>query len=223
MEECYVCGGHHDFERFHENLCLYQPSLHRLEEFYELAIDECNALSETKVKYTKKGLREFGEEILQEAEGNLPAGHLAVSGDDAWGIWKSENDNAIEIDGGLYEIDKVDTAMYLPMISCGKLEFYVARDNEEAGAAAREYWNDMATNDPREFTSIVGEERLVQWALGRGDECGCCSLDDFLDAVEDVPEEEFANYDGKELEVSGLGIDLEEDLGFVPTVAYRHN
>lgn len=48
-------------------------------------------------------------------------------------------------------------------------EFYLARDSDEAGEAARKYWEDLAQDDPKEFTCLVGEKVLVNWGLGISD------------------------------------------------------
>lgn len=171
----------------------------------------------------------------------------------------------IKIDGEVYDVDKVFTGGYLPLLECGKLEFYVASDSESAGEAAAKYWEDMAKSDPKEFTCIIGEERLVLWALGQSDSYGFDCLQDFLDTTATVPEEQWASYDGAERDVEALDDGLDEDeeaelkaltnseadlteeqelrlerleeqrdqydgwqelvdeLGFTPTVAYRHN
>lgn len=159
------------------------------------------------------------------------------------------------IDGELEDVSSVFIHGYLPMVSIGNRDYYLAEDEESAGKAARKYWEDMANDDKKEFVAIIGEERLLQWAMNEGDAYGCSSLNDFLDLVETVPEEEFAGYDGNPLEASTtLGdaknvddfinevtdpgdspvedqmVELEneleelaEELGFEPTVAYRHN
>jgi hypothetical protein len=82
----------------------------------------------------------------------------------------------------------------------------------------------MAQDDPREFTAINGEERLVKWALGESDEYGIDSLDTFCEVTATVPEEEWAKYDGEEREFTVTfaaqeGEEAEEFSG----VAYRHN
>ena len=129
----------------------------------------------------------------------------------------------ITIDGDTYEDVEVRNGGYLPMVTCGRLEFYVAESSEDAGLATRKYWEEMKDDDKREFCAIIGEERLVQWACGESDSFGISSFDDFLDAIERVPEEQFAGYDGCEREVESADEELIDELGFTPTVAYRHN
>jgi hypothetical protein len=132
-------------------------------------------------------------------------------------------DFKIQIDGEKYTVTEVYTGGSLPMITTDSgEEFYLAKDSEEAGEAAAEYWRDMARNDRKEFACIIGEERLVQWALGESDSFGISSLDEFCDVNATVPEENFASYDHQEREVTRCG-KLSEELGFMPTVAYRHN
>ena len=157
----------------------------------------------------------------------------------------------IIIDGEVEDV-AVRNSGYLPMVYDRSREWYVAKDEEKAGLAARKYWEEMVHDDPEEFAALIGAERLIQWALGQGDNFGLSSLEDFLEAVEGVPEEEFASYGGNPLECStdpeGMLENLveaewdgeqdkglleqaildefqetENELGFAPTVAYRHN
>lgn len=151
------------------------------------------------------------------------------------------------IDGEPIEWDDVTTGSYLPTLSEGRCEYYVAESSDSAGEAAAEYWRDMACHDRREFACIIGETRLVQWALGESDSFGISSLDDFLEVTATVPEEQWAGYDFSERKVTHDKLpdfddaeamasltaeqvaqaerlrDLFDELGFTPTVAYRHN
>jgi hypothetical protein len=105
-------------------------------------------------------------------------------------------------------------------------DFIVSESNETAGAAARERWADMAENDPEEFRTMVGDESLIRWALGQSAGPGSVhvnSLSDWLDLTATVPEEEWASYDGTERDVEEVGSDIESELGYTPTVAYRCN
>lgn len=132
----------------------------------------------------------------------------------------------IKIDGEVYQVDDVQTAYRsLPEITCGKVEFILAESSEAAGKAAREYWKDMAENDTKEFTCMVGEETLIQWALGHSAGPGSThvnSLEEWLDLWLDTPEEHFASYDSEERTVNRCG-KLRDELGFTPKVAYRRN
>lgn len=132
----------------------------------------------------------------------------------------------IRIDGELYTVKELFEGSYLPVVTMetGE-EFYLAEDSEAAGKAARQYWVDLAENDPQEFRCIVGDENLIQWALGRPTSPGSVptrSLEEWFDLTADHPEEEFGSYDGTEREVERCGR-LRKELGFCPTVAYRHN
>lgn len=134
----------------------------------------------------------------------------------------------IEIEGEVFQIDDVYLYeySYLPLVRIGRREFYVARDAQEAGEAARRYWADMASDDPREFTAIVGSDALIAWALGQPHGPGMVavtSLEEWLDLWLDVPEENWAAYDGHEREIDAVSGELEDILGFTPTVAYRNN
>lgn len=132
----------------------------------------------------------------------------------------------ITIDGEEYEVDKVYNNGELPSIEIGRMEFILAADSEEAGQKAREYWEDMAENDPKEFTCMVGENTLIQWGMGHSAGPGSTrvhSLREWLDLWLDTPEEHFASYDSQEREVNDCDEELEDELGFKPTVAYRSN
>lgn len=120
----------------------------------------------------------------------------------------------IRIDGEDYDTDDIDNGRYsvLPMLKDGRMEFYLAESSEAAGEKARERWQDMANDDPKEFACIIGEERLVQWAMGHSDGFGISGMEDFLEAVERVPEEEFAGYDGQEREVDGFLLQWEDTV-----------
>ena len=103
-------------------------------------------------------------------------------------------------------------------------EWHVFSSAEAAGEAAREYWEDLSKNDPQEFAALVGSETLISWALGKWAGPGSTqttSLSDWLDLWLNTPEEHFASYDGSERKVDEIGADLEKELGFKPTVAYR--
>jgi hypothetical protein len=84
----------------------------------------------------------------------------------------------------------------------------------------------MAENDPREFTCMVGETTLVKWGLGQMAGPGTTqvrSLEEWLDLWLTIPEEQWASYDGNELDVEYVSPALEAELSITPTVAYRHN
>jgi hypothetical protein len=129
---------------------------------------------------------------------------------------------------GTMEVDDVSTCGYGIMITSGNMEFYIFPSREEAGRAARKYWEDMAYFDKAEFVCIVGEETLVSWALGEFAGPGythVSSLEEWLDLWLDVPEEQWAGYDGSELDVERIG-HLVHEIGWDELddpVAYRHN
>lgn len=103
----------------------------------------------------------------------------------------------------------------LQCLRAGNREWYVAESREVAGEAAREYWADMAANDPTEFACIVGEETLIQWGMGHYAGPGSTSvksLGDWLDLWLDTPEEQWASYDGAEIDVEiPEGFDVDQD------------
>jgi len=131
----------------------------------------------------------------------------------------------IKIEGEVLEVYRVYEGGYLPMVETDGGDFHLAEDHDAAGNAAKEYWSDMAAYDPEEFACIVGKETLISWAMGQLAGPGTAkvrSLSQWLDVVADHPEEEFAGYDHNERSVDRCGT-LANDLGFMPTLAYRHN
>lgn len=134
----------------------------------------------------------------------------------------------IRIDGELYHVTRVRKVGYGDVHEIEteeSEEFILSEDSETAGEAARERWADMVEHDPEEFTCMVGEETLVKWALGQFAGPGSTqvrSLSEWLDLSLNVPEEEWAGYDGNERTVDRVG-KLASELGFTPTVAYRCN
>ena len=99
-------------------------------------------------------------------------------------------------------------------------EYVLFEDEDAAGEQAAEYWRDMAEKDPQEFVAIVGEDVLIQWALGNhagpGSE-SATSLEGWLeDIVAKHPEEHWASYDNDEREFECKHPDLSDY-----TVAYR--
>lgn len=116
------------------------------------------------------------------------------------------------------ELSEIDTA--------GGKSFILSSSREEAGRAARARWEEMARTDPGEFRAIVGDQALVAWALGQPASPGSrevSSLNEWLDLWLDIPQEEWACYDGKECDVDDVSLRLVEELGWRPSVAYRTN
>lgn len=135
--------------------------------------------------------------------------------------------NKIRYEGKSYDVDNIMDYGYLPMIEFDGMEVYVAANSESAGEAARLYWQELAEDDPEEFTCIVGKENLIYWALGKKSGPGTTqvrSLEEWLDLWLVIPEEQWASYDGNEIELI-LSKELAEELGFSDTkvVGYRHN
>lgn len=129
----------------------------------------------------------------------------------------------IKIDGEIYEIKRVHTSGDLPRIETyGRAEFILAEDSDKAGEVVAQRWRDMAKNDKREFRALIGDERLLQWAMGESDSFGIDSMEDFFETVASVPAEDLASYDGTERDVDRVG-KLRDELDFTPTVAYRCN
>ena len=122
----------------------------------------------------------------------------------------------------VFDTEDVNEFGHLPAIKTeDDKEFYLSESSEKAGEQAREYWEDMAMNDPQEFTCIVGEETLIQWGFGNYAGPGSTavqSLEEWLDLHLDAPEEHFASYDGQEREFKCKHPDWAKY-----TVAYQSN
>jgi len=135
--------------------------------------------------------------------------------------------NGLSIDGKKVVIYEVRSAGYGMEVSLedGR-EFLIFESAAEAGRAARQYWEDLANGDPKEFACLVGTDTLVAWALGQYAGPGSThvtSLDKWLDLFLDVPEEEWGRQDGTEC---GAFIDPNSEaameIGFVDdAVAYE--
>ena len=125
----------------------------------------------------------------------------------------------IVIDNEVVEIEEIHANGFGGyLIECNNgCEYQVFASHEDAGEAAREYWADMAKNDPKELTCLVGEETLVKWALnqyaGPGNE-QVRNLDEWLDLTADYPEEHWASYDGNEIEGAKFNKNFENETGY---------
>ena len=133
----------------------------------------------------------------------------------------------IEIDGNCYEVTKTNNYGYNQIELEDGTEWAIFETRESAGESAREYWEDMAQNDAKEFVCMVGEETLVQWGMGHFAGPGSTqvqNLEEWLDLWIDTPEEHFASYDGEEHDCR-INNNLKEELGFSDkkNVCYRQN
>jgi len=123
---------------------------------------------------------------------------------------------AIRLDGEIIDLNS-DVRVWgsLPMVRDGRREWYLAESSEAAGEKAREYWADMAANDPKEFVCMVGEQTLIQWGMGHRAGPGTTqvkSLNEWLDLHLNTPEEHFASYDSSEIDVMiPEGFDVDQD------------
>lgn len=112
-------------------------------------------------------------------------------------------------------------------------DWYVFPNEDIAGQAARDYWEDMAHNDKAEFRAIVGEDALIAWCLGESYAVGTkavSSLDSWLDLWLTTPEEHWASYDCEQREgyinkafADEFGFDWgsRKDDEWLPIVLYR--
>ncbi len=132
----------------------------------------------------------------------------------------------IEINGECLTVENVrDFGWSMIELEDGT-DWYIFQDSEDAGEEARKYWEDLARDDPKEFTCIVGEENLINWGLGISSGPGSTavkSLEDWLDLWLDTPEEQWASYDGCEVDCR-ISKNLQRELLLENRcVCYRHN
>ena len=117
---------------------------------------------------------------------------------------------------------------YGKRIRLGGKKFYFFANVDEAGDVVKEYWEDLALNDPEEFVSIVGYDRVIQWARSG------IGYDTWLENTGNTPEDFWGNYDHRSYTLSfsfprrldmsqseNIEDYLREICGFVPTIAYR--
>ena len=122
--------------------------------------------------------------------------------------------NIFVLQGDVCRDVKSETRGECPTIRDGRLEYYVFANIEDAGGVVRKRWEDMANNDRKEFQALIGDERLVGWALGVSDSFGISSLEEFLDISAANPQDDLASYDGEERE-GKINMSLAEDLDIV--------
>lgn len=118
--------------------------------------------------------------------------------------WK--NPFSLVIDGELLNGDlRYDTGEEYATFESGDRSWFIAKDSETAGEYVADRWREMAENDPKEFRMLVGDENLIQWALGKSAGPGSNhyrSLDAWLESWKDHPAEDLASYDGNECDVT---------------------
>jgi hypothetical protein len=135
----------------------------------------------------------------------------------------------IKFDGTTHFVDTV----YQNELEFDGCEYVVFASAEDAGHDARKYWEDLAQDDPKEFTCIVGEKALIAWGLGQNyapGSIGVNSLEEWLDLWLDTPEEHFAIWDSQEIQVQRISPRLCDALGWsydhcqdTDAVLYRTN
>lgn len=169
------------------------------------------------------GIIAAGSAAPARAEGGEASEADEPEADDAGELW-------VEIDGERWEVDSwnfpQDDEHGGVRFESGSREWVGFASVEAAGAAAREYWADMAKHDPREFAELIGGDTLIAWALGQSAGPGSgkvSSLAEWLDLTAKSPEEHFARYDGEAREITGVSPALAEEIGadLVGGPAYR--
>jgi len=137
----------------------------------------------------------------------------------------------IIIDNEVVEIEKINNNGFDGfLIECNNgCDYHMFENHDVAGKAARYYWQDMAENDKSEFVCIVGEDALVNWCIGEYTGPGSTkvkSLNEWLDLWLDIPAEQWASYDGEEIEGVRFNKHVAELTGFIDkdnVVLYRCN
>jgi hypothetical protein len=129
----------------------------------------------------------------------------------------------ITIDGEVYDVFKVKPSLSyggLPAVECYGVQFYIARDSEHAGEAVKQYYRDMICDSPDEFKCIIGTETLISWGMGLW--AGVArNLEGWLSVMARIPERHWGTHDLTEYEITQVSQDIVDDLGWVPSVAYR--
>ncbi len=113
----------------------------------------------------------------------------------------------IKIDGEILRVVETDDggSYGLPSIEIDDGRKYIVCEDDTARKHVENMWLDMAERDPTEFVSIIGEERLIKWALGHSDEFGISSLKEFAERSAEYYEAELAEYDGSVCTVNKIG------------------
>jgi hypothetical protein len=124
----------------------------------------------------------------------------------------------IRIDGEFFDVSTSYCVYGDNTVSDGRMEWHLFASSDDAGKAARKYWEDMAERDPAEIRMMVGDETLIAWALGRRAGPGQTrvnSLTEWFDLWLDTPEEHFAGYDGTEASVKAPTGDERQRMNFI--------
>lgn len=129
----------------------------------------------------------------------------------------------ITIDGETYDVHEMVNCGYLVRVVCESPDgptFYVARDSEHAGEAVKQYYLDMIDGDPDGFVCLVGSKNLISWGMGKWAN-HAKTLEGWLRMIACVPEVVWGTHDGTEYEIDRVSQDIVDDLGWIPSVAYR--
>jgi hypothetical protein len=119
----------------------------------------------------------------------------------------------INIDGERHEVEEIQefSGKNAAEIKVRGAYYLLVDDFDTAEEIAKDRYREM---DARELICMVGEEQIVDmWTRGK-------TLEDWLEDL-DVAQE-LAGWDGEERDVKRVGR-LQDDLGWVPTLAYRTN
>lgn len=132
----------------------------------------------------------------------------------------------IRIDGVLYRVVNYFPGSDIPSVrvtdGVEEILFILAESQEAAGRAERAHYEEQMDLEPEFFCQLVGFRAVVNWAQGFRAGIGgedFDSLDSWLDYIEQNPQDKYA-VDGRILKVDRIGR-LVDELGFVPTIAYR--
>ena len=100
-------------------------------------------------------------------------------------------------------------------------EIYVFKSEEDAGQHARDHWEDYIDSySNEEIVEVLGADTLIAWALGQAAGPGSAKvkdLNEWLDLYLHAPEEHF---DSGPYQIERVAENIEEIIGFKPTVAY---
>ena len=101
--------------------------------------------------------------------------------------------------------------------------FYLFEGDDAAGDYCVENQRTLIEDDPEGAIDLIGAETLIQWALGNLAGPGSIkvnSLDEWLELFRDLPLE--GPFEEGPHQIVAVSPEIEEHLGFAPTIAYSH-
>ena len=101
--------------------------------------------------------------------------------------------------------------------------FYFFKDDDSAGDYCVDWQRTIIEDDPDQAVEMIGAENLIQWALGNLAGPGSIkvrSLEEWFQLFRDHPLD--GPFEEGPYEIVACSPEIEEHLGFKPTVAFAH-